>query len=650
MRKLTIDFQLADLSNDTIIALSKSINDFWDLKDKRSNLTNTFILPYSQANNAIFKNAKDITITENPRNYYEVSYIQDFVQVIGYGKGKLIKASKDGYEFCVYWGNIDISEILGTKTLQDLELSDLNHIWNHANVIALICPAPAPVFDVLYPFYNPSAVGYDMWALGTSPDPFFSQNFIPFVRLERIINQIETDNDFVFTGGIENTDSMAYIPVAFNDFNPDYNVEASFVQMDLTGTPDLTLLTGFYSNQLPLIYDNIILDKLGLISLTTGYYQFQENGNYIVNFDGIVKIKVWNPGSSNINYAINHNIKYQISNNQITWTDVYSLTSSVSNQTASLIDYELDSISYRVTGTTNYYLRVLLTLSVTPASPTLVVNCYNTISTKLSISSDKMVFGNTWNIARNLPDIKQIDLLKYVCVLGGWTFSKIENTNEIVFKKFSEIVSGIENAQDLSEYLESYEILDYHSEFAQLNRLKYDNDTTVKLTTGEGLFTIDDNTLEKETDVYTAPFAASSMENFITPLGASVQVGKLPHLKDDLTWEKINFRIFHLTLETLMVYYRALSTTSLVTSKFVAKFTASDLHFSNVLVKNYANYLDIVSDFKIISGKIYMTSQRFEALDLLNPVYIQQLGSHFYIQKAGDFVRGQLCEIILIKI
>lgn len=650
MRKLIINGTIADLSEGSIIALSKEINDMWDFKDKRANLTNTFTLPFSATNNLIFKNANIVNITDTTiRNYYECYFIQDFVQIISYGKGKLISAT-NGYEFTITWGNIDLSETLGTKTLQDLELSDLNHIWNHTNVIALFCPAPAPNWEVLYSLYNPSGVNFDMFAKGTTPDPFFSQNFIPMVQMRRLINQIAIDNGLTFTGGIENTNTMAYVPVQFNDFNPDYNVEASFVQRNVTGTPDFTIGIGNWLDFVQITPDDIKLDKTGVMAL--GVFKSPETASYIFNLD----LKYYLTFSktyyqNNAKFSLDCKIYYQTSNDNINWTTVYTrVYDQIIVDELKFYNLNLSENNIRQSIPANTYFRFYAEIYGGGIDNINAVLFYNTPETVFSINTDKMVFGNTWNIARNLPLIKQIDLLKYACVLGGWIFSKTDNTNEIVFKRFSDICNNIQDAQDLSDYMESFTIENLHTELSQLNRLKYDNDETVKETTGEGLLLIADDTLNKEQDIYTAPFGASGMESYILPSGASIQVAKFPYLRDDLTWDKINPRIFNLQLETLNVYFRALSTTTLVQSKFVARFSASDLSFSNSLVKNYGNYIDIVNDFKLINGKFYMTAARFNDIDLLKPVFIKQLGSHFYIQKVKDFVLGQLCEILLIKI
>jgi len=648
MRKLIVGGVVLDLSNDSQIALTKEINSLWDFKDRRSNLTNTFTLPYTITNNQYFSHANDLTITSiDFRNFHECYYIQDYIQIISYGKLKLTTASAQGYEVAIAWGNIDLSETLGDKTLQDLNLDDLKHNWTHANVIANYVPAPAPAFECLYPFYNPSGIDADLFALGTVADPLFSSRFIPFVQLRRIILQIAEDNGLEFTGGIENVDSYAYIPVANYLFKPEYNVEASFTQRDLTGTPDLLNLSW-----LPLVYDNIITDDSGLIDPLTGYFISPETANYQINFNLNLYCRFYKQDPAlNAEFKASTIVYIKTSIDGIIWV-TQQITSLLTVEVNELdfYDWNVCQLEFLQNIPINNYFQFLVFVNISPVANINQVALYHTPQTTLKINAGQMQFGNEWNVARNLPDIKQIDLLKYACVLGGFMFSKKDNTNEIVFTRYSDIVSDVSGTQDMSEYLDSFEIKDLHTDLSQLNRLKYKNDETVDSERGKGLLLVEDNTLSRENELYEAPFGASEMEAYTDINGKEFQVARYPYLLDVLPWATISPRIFRLNMVFFDSYFRHLTTTTLVQSKFVASFADSDLSFSNILTKSYGQYAAIVNDFKRISGRFYMTSARFEALDLTKSIYISQLGSRFIIEKTDNWINPQLCEIILIKI
>lgn len=647
MRKLIINGTVADLPKGEVIALSKEINSLWDFKDKRSNLSNTITLPYSQANNIIFGNAKDATITDTAfRNFYSVVYIQDYVQVISTGKAKLTKAGINGYEIVISWGNVELADILADKTLQDLDLSDLNHVWNDANVRALYVPT-APIYDCVYPFYNPSTEEADLFNAGTVADPMFSSWFIPFVQLRRLILQIAADNNLEFVGGIENVDNSVYVPVANNDFRPEYNIKVSFLQRDITGTPD-----GINIFNLPMIYDNIISDESGLISPSTGYYQCAESAAYYCNISLMLMLKFSKIDfSQNVKFDI-YNVFYfeKSSDAGITWSLINTIiTDTISVDESNEYKYSPLNTSLLINLSTNDLFRIRVENYLTLVSNINAVLFYHTPETEYSITSDKMTFGNTWNIARNMPDIKQIDILKYACVLGGFIFEKKENSNYIYFYKYDDIITSTD-VQDLSDYMERYEINDFHAPLAQSNRLKYSNDETVKETLGDGFLLIDDDTLERTQDLYEAPFGASAIETFTTPAADSLLIARIPLLNQDLSWVKLSPRILSLQVESINCYYRNLSNTNLVASKFVAKFTASDLIFTNILNKAYQAYSETVNDYKDVSVWCDLSTARFYDLDLSRPAYFKQLGAKFIIQKVKDFVKGAMTELQLIKI
>lgn len=649
MRKLIIDGHIADLPTGELIALTKETNSLWDIKDKRSNLSNTIILPYSQTNNIIFNNAKDPTVTDTTfRNFHDVIYVQDFVEIISTGKLKLVKAGVDGYEVVILWGNVELTDILGTKTLQDLDLADLNHIWNDENVRALYVPT-APIFECVYPFYNPSSVEADFFNAGTLADPELSMWFIPFVQLNRLIRQIAIDNNLQFVGGIENVDNYAYIPVATNEFNPDYNVEASFLQRDITGTPDFIIGIGNWLDLVAILPDNIITDLTGVF--TGGIFKSPETATYIFNlnlkiFCGFSKEYYEN----NAEFSLDCTIWGQTSNDGINWVTVFTkVFDQIIVDELNSYDLDLSGINFQYSIPVNTYFRFYSEFYGGNISNTNGILFYHTPQTTYTITADKMTFGNTWNIARNLPDIKQIDLLKYACTLGGYIFEKKENINEIHFHKYDDIITSTD-VQDLSDYLDHYEINDFHAQLSQSNRLKYTNDETVKETLGDGFIIVEDDTLEKLQTIYEAPFGATEMQSFTTPTPSTIQIAHIPLLNDDLTWIKLSPRIVHCRAITLNVYYRHLSVSNLVQTKFVAQFTAADLVFSNVINKSYQAYSETVNDYKDISAWVYLTAARFYDLDLSRPAFFKQLGAKFIIQKVKDFVKGKITELQLIKI
>lgn len=133
--RLIIDYKECELSKREIIALSYGVNRLTDIQSRQGYFSNTFKLPKTPTNLEIFGYPEQLNSTDTKRYQRLVAWIEsDGVQSI-YGFAQL-QSVGETLEVVVKGGNADWIDLMKDKTLDQLDLSDLDHIQDLATVTA----------------------------------------------------------------------------------------------------------------------------------------------------------------------------------------------------------------------------------------------------------------------------------------------------------------------------------------------------------------------------------------------------------------------------------------------------------------------------------------------------------------------------------
>lgn len=649
-RLLIINGTIADLPADQVIALTKQSNDIFDFQNKRSNLSNTIKLPLTDTNRGIFQDADDIAVyDEDLRNFYQVTYIQEYEEIISYGKGKLLNC--DGaFEFTIYWGNIDIVDILGDKTLRDLDLSDLNHTWNLANVKALNAGSD----DVIYPVLNTHES--EELRVGNSTYPIYGARMMPFVSLRRILEQIATDNNIEYSGNIEDDfidvaiEDDRYIPVVTKEYLDVEDVLQTITSNRLLATETRNpFIEGDYVFLQGTIIEEIDVEETGtyeyvLNSLNKFDFTTTSAASSIqTNVNVIIAIETYDPNSglwANA-FILGDTTRYQQFDNVET-INGNGLTTIGINEEATFRLYFNSGDKIRFS--------IIAEITIVPSGSSLSfstfqVNQYLQANSEITFIAQDIEFGDIWEVAKTLPDIKQIDILKYVAAKNCYLIDCEDGTNIIRFKKFGDIVNGVIDAVDLSNYVESAKITSLHSSLSQENKMLYDNFEDLG-TIAKGVLSISDNTLNPTSDFYIAPFSASRNE-----LWRSLVIGRYPAIKAwNEDFEDVKARIYKLSLQNLNpLYITAGGNTEIATNKYIAYWDSID-SFENLITENWQDYLSMMNNYTGVTITCYIDESLFKSIDTLEPIFIQQYGAYFLIRMIKDYVSGQKVNIEIVKL
>lgn len=690
MRLLYVNDSLVDLADNQVVALTKQSNDIFDFQNKRSNLSNTLKLPKTDTNNLIFGNANDLNSTEIIRDWFTVKYIQDYEEVISYGRGKLVSGLGNYYEFIIYWGNIDLVAILGDKTLRDLDLADLRKLWNLTNVAALTITG-AQSKDINYPILNTHDTEELRSGL-TTGTALYPARMLPFISCRRLLTQIFTDNGLVADGDIK-ADILDITDIQQDLFIPVIDRQTD-VDRRLNIVASVRELLGAYNSKM---YDSVGVNTekvFEIANFTDGvnefydYYEADEIATYQLKCNLNMGIKYLSTESqflleiiSNLNCAVvlfaetdsgtgifpdlslgdviidNLSLGYVITTVDIEsgfdmtdpnlYDDILQFWSNLNY----IFEIGELTISKQLQVGERVRFRAYLQTSLYTSEVYYSTAEYHTkinleTGTLINIQPTIVQFGEYYPIAENLPEIQQIDFVKFIAAYFGYLIDVDDGTNIVRFKKLSNVLSNILNAQDWSNNIEHIEISDYHCELAQSNYMNYNNEDSLE-DDGRGVFNIADNTLSLVNNFYTAPFSASSNETWDNQ---NTIIGRYPIIKVwNEAFNKVKPRIFKLRLENFTHCQIGIDPYIDATQKYVAYFAASQ-SWRTVLSSRYLEYQAMMNDYKKISAICYFTTAEFKAINMLEPVWVEQLSSYFQIKIVPDFVEGKKVKIELIKL
>jgi hypothetical protein len=657
MRLLYIDEVLVDLT-DNVIALTKQTNDLFDFNNKRASLSNTIELPKTPATNLLFGELNDQATTTVKRNFYDVKYIQNYTEIISKGRGKLLGETETGYKFTIYWGNINLVEILGDKTIKDLDLADLDHIFTLANVTDLSG-------DLEYCICNPY-ISEDLPSGGALTN-IEASDMIPFVSLRRILEQIQEDNDIVLSGNA----IQEFLTTGVNQYIPCQTRRD--LSYSLSALNELKLIIDNRLGYAGDTYANIldIAFRIGIVNQNE--FEIASDGEYLLNanlrlefaaqlrtilsqhdleVEVIVFAEFYDIGTTTwTTYANKAAIDAAIASNEL----VYNSFTYVGSGEGSLIldqNMNLNRIIDFVNGDKIRFRAYFdwKDMRIGATEEIRYILSHNVGST-FEIGFTNTKFGWTYNIAPNMPAVKQLDIIKYIAACTG-SFVDIEDgTNVVRFKKIEDIINDVPNSQDYSDMLIDYKIENVHPDLGIENIMRYRNHATVRSDVGEGVFTLDNNTLPKINEFYLAPFSASSNELWRHSTGVGYDIANLPVMENWVKgFKNINARILMTTPASLDFIFTDGITTDTATSKRIAYFSEPIQGFQSIINSNYSGYISAMDDYKEFAANMDINSEDFKRLDLQIPIFIQRLSAYFLVMKVNNFVEGMKTMFKMIKL
>ena len=631
-QQLYIDGQLADLGDNTEVTLTHESNILTGAASFKSNHSLTVTIPATSRNRMLFGYADIVqSTTDEAYQWHTAEYTRNGVPIVSKGQCRLLKATHDSMEVAIVWGmKRAIDNILGgDMTIADIETDAAIEFHAQPQVSTYTDALTDEVFyagmdmtrymDELEYYHMHVAFENKSW--DTNALMGASSYLHPSVRMNWILGKIEDINnvviDFDDPFGDISTMIVPLISKIPNDitFNWGYMAHASeptswggaagnFIQLQTTHnssiineqTTDpasgvLTCQTAFNG----LLRFSIYMYLDNLVSIAYPIFRSRYGYRLDVSVQGRTQSCIIIPENS---YFM---AQERDSQGRIGFTIGGSLP----------IKMEVgDRLTMRITCISNGVADVFL-------SGGIHVNGGNVRINDIIGSLNEVQPTQQYPVEGNLPKIKVVDLIKFLCAVTG-AFPVQASTDEVLSLKQIDDVFNWSRAVDWTDMLLSQngegiaEEVGYTPDgWAQQNWWRWKEDETVK---GEydGAIAVDDETVELSRDVMTFPFAATDGNNIPLYTSEYKYDSETQTWNTTVKWNKVEPRVLHMDED--------------INGKAVGVF-AGDM--AQILSRYYFNLAATMSKPVVIMETVRMTDIQFIKLDETRPIYFAQHGAYF---------------------
>lgn len=444
-----------ELAPDAVFAVTVQSNDITKPESVQSSYSNTLSAPFTEHNHQVLENAADVNSqTLMPYRKLSASVLSDGVEVVPLPK-VFVSEAREGYELQVFSGALDLFAKLGDKSIRDLDLSRFNHIWNVANVVAG-ADANRTYLDGY--IYSPVENGKPGW---------WAEDMHPSVFVRTVFEQMLTEAGVSYTGIDDELWDRLILP--FSNDKPEHNT------------------AWLWANQ---------------------YYSYTElEPVWPVTNYGILKA-VATASMSRISGSIMPELWIQLRRDGVE-------VESHRMEMTSLGEHRLEA-SFRIEP---YEDLSKLDIRIQAINWSANMADQSTGAfTRIYSYDEEVYFKTEWDVALNLPDIKQKDFFKAIRSLFDLMVSFDPYSNSLTLTPFNKLQVRRPQALDWSHklvYVEQERVsVQYRfGAFAQRSWWRYKQDELGG--NGDHYLSIDDEQLEAEKNVVELPFAASSEQGAV---------------------------------------------------------------------------------------------------------------------------------------
>lgn len=684
--QLYINDQLVDLNDDAPIALTFQINNLAEVQNQQGNTSNQFKLPLTQRNRMILGFPDDIAFTTGaPYKQYPAKLVQDGLEIIPYGVAELNNIEQDNANITVLSGNVDFFDAVDGKLY---DMGDSTSLWSNYGKSLLWKP-----YDHAWNVHNvaTSQTKTDGWIWPLIDYGLISNSdyATPIdVRYQRPGFFIKTAIDLLLkSAGYKGSGSLLQDPLypkLICQFANDSFDHGTDIQNNVT-YKSVTVQTGQnFSRSHPTTANNIGAIPFGLIvSDTSHYYDAAHNGYFVSEITSVtasiafgISLSATNPSrshdySSKIAIQIrlyddlnmNINAGQVLADTIVDYADRGNLTTIVlNNQTVSFDQVLQPGQGIRITYEFLGYTGATFTL-------------HSGATFNIQNRAQGVQYGQQIQCERIFPDISQKDLLKDILQKFGVICQTNNADRTIHFNSLRDIVNNIPAAKDWTvKCIDQGKQVSFKlGNYAQVNYLKYkDDDGVLPKAFADSQISISDTTLPASADLFQSQFAATLNRPFYG--GSISQILKKDPKSDEndfslstqpriLVDQKFNL----MSIGKSVTFTDGNIVNNIVVNDWISipYFYKPDGEFnlcfgdmpsvdgkkqSGLKNKYYPELEKVLKQTKKVVRYLLLTPRDLLELDLMIPVYLQQDGAYYYINKIDSWRKGQPCKIELVKL
>jgi hypothetical protein len=628
MNELYINGSLCDLSDFSIIGVTKQSNDIAELQNRQGDFTNTFKLPLTQRNILLCGIPNDVQSNSSiPYQVLNITYIQNGVTIVTNGRG-VIEDVNEFIELSVTAGNISLSDAIGDITVGDL--FDSTFTWNLTNVIDTSDYWIFPLID---------------WR--TDIDTYFdtadtdARFMLPCLKMPEFFQRLETYTGFQFDGTFINSSDFNQMVISPSDFVRTATLEVNSGRF--LGFPRYRVVWDIPNSAQPPMFGVRYL-PIATNTFTNAEFSFSTNSKFIpaTNQVGILKFsgllntfRSCDGSDADVElyvqtFITNHTDSIILSFQQ---TSIFTTQMNVGIFPNFNVGFETDEMTF-VAGK-EYRVWSYVYFTNIPLDSTLLAQWE---SIKFEFQQTKSILFGSEISFKDLFRMKAKDVFKDALNLRCLMLQTDNYSNITRLDYFNDIKDKTPIDWTSKLDVSAKNISFIFGKYARRNWLRFKNNTNVQDQIGDAYFDVSNDNLEADKDVIKLSHPATEQRSKFN----GVNIPKIKAIDSDLQWNKPDYRILNVALQPIEVDYTEGTTTTTVTECPVANFIGGDL-----IIQNYYDSIQAILDkSKVVNLPFRLSAVDIENIDYLTPIYVECFGT-FYLNKINAF-KGDVtfCELV----
>jgi hypothetical protein len=679
--QLYINDQLVDLSDDSPIALTFQINNLAEVKNQQGNTTNQFKLPLTQNNRRILGFPDDVAFcTTDPYKKYQAKIIQDGLEIIPYGIGELNSVDNDSANITILSGNVDFFDAIeGTL----YEMGDSTTTWGKE--------LPWKQFDHDWTLYNVahSQTKTEGWIYPVIDYGNFDEDYskpinVNYLRpgffIKTAIDLLVKNAGYKATGSLLTDPLYPLLIAQFSnsswEHGSEYQAQPDTLSCSVSnGSP---ILLNHPNNSNPggrFLFNNKLYDQSN--QYNNGIFTAAKRSDFTitVNFPKVrLRGKITGKHPTYLHVTITIHTPGQPDTYPATIDFNWDLGSWVRDAGTSggsitgYVDIEKQTLSCETELAAGQSVEINYTwLGDNPSYFT--VNTGATFTVK---AQNRVVkYSQTVQCERIFPDISQKDLLKDTLQRFGIICQTDNTAKTISFNSFRDIVNNIPVAKNWTKKcLDQGKTINFQlGGYAQVNTMKYKEDDAV-LPKGfaDSAINVTDATLPASTDLFESQFAPTLNRPYIGGSVAQIKmidtdnggtdfsIGVSPRILVD---QKLNINNLGKTVTFSDGGANHIVINDYISTPYFYKpdapaltpnYDPASLKFDDLRKKYYPELEKVLQQTKKVIRYFLLNPRDILELDLLIPVYLEQDGTYYYINKIDAWRKGQPVKVELVKL
>jgi len=671
---LYIENTPCDLINEDI-PITRQVHDLTNLETRQGNFSRQFSLPLTSLNKQLLGFPNEVNSLSNiPYTRLNAMLMYNGVQDVGFLS---IESASSQFAECVFYsGNTDLFDILGNKTLNDLDLSEYDTKWDISGTGTTFFDVKDATSGVVWPIVDTGA-GDVYRALPVDTREINAKVLRPAIFTKSLLQKICDLANYTIQGEFTNDDrynnELVYVTEQEPKHTNAYNIKLQFIYEANSSQTIISPLNTLISFPDVIVDDMLLFDGIYYNVISPGNYSFQ----CIFNYE---KATTFSP----------------------VWPTFIINKRALNGEVIELATYQTD-------GTDENVNLVFKVEDATLEYGDLIYVDVNTVDSLYVLSGDfrcngvsdtSIVYTNLFECTGNMPDMPLKDFVRAFMVRYNLLLLSNKATNIIEFVPFKNLYEN--TAYDWSDKIDSRDReLQFRAErYGQNNLFQYLDDNQYVPGYASGVINVSDTNL-KEDAILKQPFGASldvirlkglscpevplylfdeadidnlPIPEYAPPLititggvtGFGYFLNDIGQYNRKTTPQSVTPRLLYLKQTMLTadpIIYKdgpfsfvsgPLRTEPLAwfwndTEPYNLSFDSTKTG-NSLLTDNYTELEFMLDKMKIVTAQFNLSADDVINHDFTRPVFISYLNAYFYVNAIKDYTPNSLTEVELIRL